>query len=346
MSILIFACMTSSFKYVLIGFICLFVVSSFGQNASKLAPIDTSNLMVDTALIKDTLRIKYIPVIPVSYLKTDAWFMQSLHTNASDTNINILNDYQNYYAQKGNAFQLYFANNINVKGAQIIYKVEQRYSLPDKDILFYLIIFILFLYGIINNIFPQYYTKLFSQFSQSSLRMLQNREQLVQNTFASFMLNINFILSFSLMSTLYIFKQHLLPISFWQVYFYICVFFILLYLCKYVTLQLVGYIFNTKELVNTYVFVVFMINKVLGILLIPFILLLAFSKPAFNSFSIIGAAILALLLFLYRYLFSLTSVRNKLHISSFHFFLYLCAFEILPLLILYKFIVQFFGGTY
>jgi hypothetical protein len=74
--------------------------------------------------------------------------------------------------------------------------------------------------------------------------------------------------------------------------------------------------------------------------------LLSFSKPVFNSFSIISAAILTLLLFFYRYLFSITSVRSKLHISSFHFFLYLCAFEILPLLILYKFIVQFFGGTY
>lgn len=338
--------MTSNIKYGLIGFICLFVVTSYGQNVTKLVPIDTANLMVDSTLKKDTLWLKYIPVVPISYLKTDAWYLQTMHTNALDTSINVLDDYQNYYAQKSNAFQLYFANNFKVKGAQIIYKVEQRYSLPDKDILFYLIVFIILVYGIINNLYPQYYPKLFSQFSQSSLRMLQNREQLVQNTFASFASNINFILSFSLMSTLLIFKQHLLPITFWQVYFYICCFFIVLYLCKYVTLQLVGYIFNTKDLIGTYIFVVFMVNKVLGILLIPFILLLAFSRPTFNSFSIIGAAILTLLLFLYRYLFSLTSVRNKLHISSFHFFLYLCAFEILPLLILYKFIVQFFGGTY
>ncbi len=338
--------MISNIRYFLIGFICLFVISIHGQNAAKQVPMDTSNMRVDSTMKKDTLWLKYISVVPISYLKTDAWFIQSMHLNATDTSIHILNDYQSYYAQKNNAFQLYFVNNKKVKGAQIIYKVEQRYSLPDKDTLFYLIIFILLLYGVINNLYPQYYPKLFSQFSQSSLRMLQNREQLVQNTIASLASNINFILSFSLMATLLIFKQHLLPISFWQVYFYICVFFLVLYLCKYLTLQIVGYIFSTKELVATYVFVVFMVNKVLGILFVPFILLVAFSKPVFNSFSIFGAAILTLLLFLYRYLFSLTSVRNKLHISSFHFFLYLCAFEILPLLILYKFIVQFFGGTF
>ena len=320
--------------------------TSYGQFNNKLGQTDTTNLMGDSTLKKDTLWLKYVPVVPVTYLKTDAWFIQAMHANTMDSAVNILDDYQNYYAQKSNAFQLYFTNNTKVKGAQIIYKVEQRYSLPDKDVLFYLIVFILFLYGVINNLYPQYYPKLFSQFSQSSLRMLQNREQLIQNTVASFVSNINFILCFSLMSTLLIFKQHLLPISFWEVYFYICLFFLALYICKYLCLQIVGYIFNTNELINTYIFVVFMINKVLGILLLPFILILAFSKPAFNSFSIVSAAILTLLLFLYRYLFSLTSVRNKLQLSSFHFFLYLCAFEILPLMILYKFVVQFFGGTY
>ena len=336
----------SNLKYTLIGLLCLSMVSLYGQNSRSQLNLDSANMMMDTIVYKDTLWLKYIPVIPTSYLKTDAWFLQSLHSNKLDSNINILNDYHNYYAKTSNAFQLFFTNNLIAKGEQVIYKVEQRYSLPDKDILFYLIVLLFLLYGVINNLYPQYYPKLFSQFSQSSLRMLQNREQLVQNTVASFISNINFILSFSLMATLLIFNQHLLPISFWEVYFYLCIFFIVLYLCKYLCLQLIAYIFNTRELVNTYIFVVFMVNKVLGILIIPFILLLSFSKPVFNSFSIISAAILTLLLFLYRYLFSITSVRSKLHITSFHFFLYLCAFEILPLLILYKFIVQFFGGTY
>ena len=74
--------------------------------------------------------------------------------------------------------------------------------------------------------------------------------------------------------------------------------------------------------------------------------ILAFAKPFLHPFAIWGAGFLMALLILYRYLFSLTSVRNKLHVSSFHFFLYLCAFEIIPLLILYKLIVQYFGGTY
>jgi hypothetical protein len=336
----------SLFKSFLLGGFCLFMLTAFGQKDTAMLKLDSSHMLVDSASKKDTLLIKYIPVLPKTYQHEDAWFIQTLHTNIADTNIDVLKDYKNYFAQKSTAFQLYLKNSVKANGGQIIYKIEQRFSLPDKDLLYYLLIGIILLYGLINNLFPQYYPKLFSQFSQSSLRMLQNREQLVQNTVASLASNINFVLSFALMSTLLIFNRHLLPISFWQAYLYVCIFFLILYLGKYIILQIVGYIFNVKDLVSTYVFVVFLINKVLGILLLPFILMLAFSKPAYYTIAIVGAAILTILLFLYRYLFSLTSVRNKLHISSFHFFLYLCAFEILPLLLLYKFIVQYLGGTY
>ena len=346
MSILIFAVMISLIKCVLLTTVLFLSQTTFGQRDTLQVHTDTAKSLVDTLVKKDTLRIQYISVLPKTYQKADAWFIQSLHPNTIDSIVNVFIDYKAYYSRMQNAFKLYYENPIQAKGSNVIYKIEQRFSLPDKDLLFYLVIGLLLFYGLINNIYPQYFPKLFSQFSQSSLRMLQNREQLLQNSFASFILNISFVLSFSLMSTLLIFNRHLLPISFWQAYLYVSIFFATLYLGKFICLTLVGYIFNVNELISTYVFVVFMINKVLGILLLPFILMLAFAKPAFYSIAIGSSAILTVLLFLYRYLFSLTSVRNKLHISSFHFFLYLCAFEILPILILYKFVVQYFGGTY
>lgn len=334
-------------KSLWLGVFCMLLFAmGYGQKDSTRNADTIPQAAVDTTVKKDSIRIQYIPVLPKTYQKADAWFMPALHPIKGDTVIDILKDYNDYFTTKRSPYQLYISNDIRSKNGPIFYKIEQRFSLPDKDVLYYLIIGILFMYGIINIIFPQYYPKLFSQFRQSSLRMVQNREQLVQNTFASLTSNINFILSFSLMSTLLIFNRHLLPISFWLAFLYVCIFFLVLYVGKYIILQLVGYVFNVKELVNNYVFVVFLINKILGVLLFPFILIMAFSKPAYYSFAIGGAAILTILLFLYRYLFSLTSVRNKLHTTSFHFFLYLCAFEILPLLILYKIIVQYFGGTY
>jgi hypothetical protein len=334
-------------KNILIVIGCFILLTSF-QNQVPLNDLgkDTTMLQTDSLLIKDTLLIKYVPVIPTSFQIADAWLVQSFIGNKIDSNINTLKAYKNYFLQKKNAYKLYFPSSITTRESQVVYKIEQRFALPDKDLLFYLILILIFLFGFVNNVFPQYFSKLFKQFSQSSLRMIQYREQLLQNSLGSLIINICFILSFSLMSTLLIFNRHLLTLSFWEGFFYISLFFTFLYIGKYISLQIAGYVFNSKELVNTYIFVVFMINKVLGVLLVPFILVLAFAKPIFHPYAIGGAALITVLLILYRYLFSLTSVRNKLHISSFHFFLYLCAFEILPLTILYKFIVQYFGGIY
>ena len=324
----------------------LLLLCSFTQVDTISRKVDSALLQMDSTAVKDSLMIQYVPIIPKSFQLADAAFFQSLHIPITDSNYNLLKEYKDYFASKKNAFKLYNELVVKSEAAVIIFRIEQRFSLPDKDFLFYSIVLLLFLYAFIINIYPQYFPKLFSQFNQSSLRMLQNREQLLQNSFASLIMNICFILSFSLMATLIIFNKHLLPLSFWQGYTYICLFFSALYIGKYLCLEIAGYAFNTKDLVHTYIFVVFMINKVLGILLLPFILILAFARPAFYPVAIIGGAILFILLILYRYLFSLTSVRNKLHISSFHFFLYLCAFEILPLLVLYKFIVQYLGGTF
>jgi len=344
--------MLAQLKKFLFAFIGLFVLSSFtlvrqaSQKDTVLLAKDTIAIVQDSVVVKDTLWVKYVPVIPKTFIQADAWYLQSIPRDPKDSSFNVLKLYLNFFAKKQHAYQLYNQKVTSSNANDVLYKIEQKFSLPDKDILFYAVIALIFLYSFLIQIAPQYIAKLFSQFSQSSLRMMQNREQLLQNSLASFIMNIGFVVSFSLMTTLVIFNAHLLPINFWEGFFYMCLFFLGLYIGKYICLTIAGYIFNTIELVQTYIFVVFMINKVLGILLIPFIGILAFAKPFLHPFAIWGASLLMVLLLLYRYLFSLTSVRNKLHVSSFHFFLYLCAFEVIPLLILYKLIVQYFGGTY
>ena len=338
--------MMSKINAVFLVVFSFLLLSTNGQTSSPSIKTDSTTIVLDSLLPKDTIIVKYIPTIPSSFLKGDAWYFKQWHAKNGDSIFNINSDYKKYYADRKNGYSLYIDLSAQIINTPINTIIELRFVSPNKDLLFYIILGLLLIYGIINNLFPQYYLKLFSQFSRSSLRELQNREQLVQNSYASLVSNIGFILSFSLLATLLVFNSHLLPISFWLAYLYSCLFFTVIYIGKYISLQLMGYIFNVRELVSTYIFVVFMINKVLGILLLPFILMLAFSKPIYYSIAIGGAAILTILLFLYRYLFTLTSVRNKLHISSFHFFLYLCAFEIIPLLILYKFIVQYFGGSF
>ena len=45
---------------------------------------------------------------------------------------------------------------------------------------------------------------------------------------------------------------------------------------------------------------------------------------------------------LYRFILGYTAIRNQVKFNLFHFFLYLCAFEIAPLLLIYKALLFFF----
>ena len=44
---------------------------------------DTTAIFVDSLPPKDTIFIKYIPVLPSSYLKADAWYFQKLNAKTT-----------------------------------------------------------------------------------------------------------------------------------------------------------------------------------------------------------------------------------------------------------------------
>ena len=236
--------MASGIKNLFFILLSWILLCSFTQADTVSRRVDSALAMLYSTIKKDTLYIQYVPVIPKSFQIADANHFSFLHGSIIDSNYNPLKDYKQYFAQKKNAFKLYNELVTKSKDAPIVFRIEQRFSLPDKDFLFYSILGLLFLFAFVHNIYPQYFPKLFSQFNQSSLRMLQNREQLLQNSLASLLMNIGFILSFSLMATLLIFSRHLLPLSFWEGYLYIALFFTSLYLGKYLFLLLAGYTFK------------------------------------------------------------------------------------------------------
>jgi hypothetical protein len=83
----------------------------------------------------------------------------------------------------------------------------------------------------------------------------------------------------------------------------------------------------------------------IAIFLLPFLILLAFtSKPVYDV-AFTGSLCLVAGLFCYRMILTFAAIRNQVKVNPFHFFLYLCAFEIAPLLLIYKALLLFFGIT-
>ena len=226
------------------------------------------------------------------------------------------------------------------------FRINELRIASSFDGRFYLIIGMLYFLAFIKVTFPKYFSNLFQLIFQSPIRQKQTREQLQQNNLASLFSNILFILNASIFVSLLAIKNAWVDLSLYTCIAYSAVGLTVLYLFKFLFLWLSGWLFSQGEAIGNYSFIVFLTNKVMGVFLIPAILLLSFSPVSVQDFAYNSALIVISILFVYRYLISFSIVRASLKVSAFHFFLYLCTCEVLPMLVLYKLTMDFISGTF
>ena len=232
------------------------------------------------------------------------------------------------------------------KKTKPIYLVVKERQVQSKDEIFYLLSGLLLFLGFIRLVFSRYFKNVFKLFFQPSFRQKQTREQLQQNNLPSLLLNLFFILSVGTYVSFLLQYYHLLHSGLWRLLLYTTASLFVLYLFKYILLRFAGWVFDVKEATEAYTFAVYLINKILGVILIPFTLLIAFSKSSVISIAITISMIVILLLFIYRYLVSYPTVRREVKVSVLHFFFYICAFEITPLLLIYKTLIILFDKSH
>jgi Domain of unknown function (DUF4271) len=226
------------------------------------------------------------------------------------------------------------------------FRINELRIAPNFDGRFYLLIGMLFYLAFIKVTFPKYFSNLFQLIFQSPVRQKQTREQLQQNNLAALFSNILFILNASIFVSLLAVKNAWVDFSLYTCIAYSAALFAGLYVFKFLFLWFSGWLFGQTEAIGNYSFIVFLTNKVMGVFLIPAILLLAFSPISVQDFAYNIALIVITILFVYRYLISFSIVRTSLKVSAFHFFLYLCTCEVLPMFVLYKLTMDFISGTF
>jgi hypothetical protein len=118
-----------------------------------------------------------------------------------------------------------------------------------------------------------------------------------------------------------------------------------IYFLKFIGLKISGWLFGMQEAANAYVFIVFIINKMIGIFLIPFLFVLAFSNGIVYTAGLTLSWFVVGGLLAYRLILTWGAIRNQARISPFHFFLYLLALEVAPPLLVYKGLLLYFNQT-
>ncbi|MEP7320228.1 MAG: DUF4271 domain-containing protein, partial [Panacibacter sp.] len=206
----------------------------------------------------------------------------------------------------------------------------------SNDHLFYILAGLVLLLALLRINFPKYFENIFSLSFQVKFRQTQTRDLLLQNSLPAFLFNVYFIFSAALFITLLAQYFNWVTLDFWWLFLYITLILAGIYLTKYLFINFSGWIFKAEQPAASYNFIVFLINKVLGIILIPFTVLFAFADDEIKKIVLTVTACIVFSLLAFRYVVSLLTVKRNLNISAFHFFLYLCAVEIMPMLVIYK----------
>jgi hypothetical protein len=217
----------------------------------------------------------------------------------------------------------------------------------SKDSFFYLIVGILFYFALVRIFFEKYFNNLMTLFFRVSLRQQQIREQVLQAPLPSLLLNILFIITGGLYAC---FLLHYSTVGenirFWVLYLNCMLLLVAIYLVKFLVLKFGGWVFSITRATDTYIFIVFLVNKMLGIFLLPFLIVITFSGDQARQVFITISLAMVFVLWMYRVLAAYRPVRNEIKLTPFHFFLYLCAFEIAPLLLIYKVLLSYLEKVY
>ncbi len=226
---------------------------------------------------------------------------------------------------------------------KVIHKNPQPLNKTTPDWIFPLLVVVVAAFAWLRAFYNKYFIQIVTAFFNNNLtnQIVRDENILVQR--ASILLNM----VFSLVAALFLyfvsvhFNWSLGGMSFGlSRYIFFALAVSAVYTFKFLILKICGYLFHLDKEMATYIFNIFLVNNVVGTLLIPVVLFLAFSTMVSTALLITISVFLIAGGFLYRIARGLSAGISSPVFSPYYLFLYLCALEIAPLIVLIKILNQ------
>jgi hypothetical protein len=279
-----------------------------------------------------------------SVLQTESLAKDSVSKVEKSDSIKATPDFKDSSVRFDRPLPFFYQIPVKTEDADSILKpISAKREFKGKETLFYTLIGLLIIFAFLRRAFSKYFSDLFRLFFRTTLKQRQIREQLMQTPLPSLLLNGFFVVGGGLYASFLLIHFKLIrEEELWLFFLYSGLGLSVIYLVKFIGLKIMGWVFGIEEVSNSYIFIVFIINKVIGVFLLPFLFLLAFITGGAYQIVLVLSWIGIGCLFVYRFVLTYAAVHNQVKFNPFHFFLYLCAFEIAPLLLIYKLLLIVF----
>lgn len=225
----------------------------------------------------------------------------------------------------------------------VISDIQSPHIMVSQTADFYLLLSLCLILGLIRYMDTRYFGNLWRAFWNPTLSNRQLKDQLQGAGLPNFLMNLFF--AFAGGAYIYYVVRFFTPRSSGVIPPSLLIIMLitgtgLIYMTKYAAIRFSGWAFRVEGITEHYLFNVFLINKVLSVALLPFIIVLAFADHNWAQQVVFISFIVAGILLLNRYIRSWQVFGSFFQYSKFHFFMYLCASELLPLAVLMKLLVK------
>jgi hypothetical protein len=224
----------------------------------------------------------------------------------------------------------------------VLYIPEQMRVVQRIEWKFYMLCGIVFFLALLRQLFPKYFTDLFTVFFNTTVRQKQLREQLGQSLLPSLLMSLFYCVTggtFLYLTEPYLGLDGRFPVTGSILLWFS--FLAALYVAKYLLMEFLGWVFQAGEACRHYLFVVFTVNRIAGLYLLPFVVLMAYTGGGAQKI-ILKLALAGLgILIMARLVRGFQAIQPILRIPLLHYLLFVAAFEIMPVLVVCKLLVQF-----
>lgn len=174
---------------------------------------------------------------------------------------------------------------------------------------------------------------------QIAEKLMREKNVIIRRVFA--LLNLNFAISSSLFIYLILSKFNIdISIDNSLIRFLIILFILAVFLfIRFLIILSIGGIFNSIKLFKEYLHNTYLINKNLGLYLLPLVISAFYLKQPFSDIAFYVSLVLVAISVLYKYIRAVQIIM-RYNIFLFYTILYLCTLEILPVLVGIKFVLS------
>lgn len=230
---------------------------------------------------------------------------------------------------------------VNARQPAVFFIANEKQP-SGKEFIFYTLCIVVFILGLFKTFYTIYFNNLFRVFFNTSIRQTQLTDQLLQAKLPSFILNIFFTITTGIYIWLLFKYYHPPRLISSQLLLPFCIGGVgILYLTKYCILKFMGWMSGMQQAADNYIFVIFLVNKITGIIMVPFIILLTFSMNHWINYIVIFSLLVMGLFFLSRYAKTFGVLEYRFPLQPLHFIIYIAAVEVVPILLIYKVVVDY-----